>query len=42
MDQLEERAGEIRAMLKAYSLVTLLWAVPLAFDNVAVYDLGSR
>jgi len=26
-----ERAGEIRAMLKAYSLVTLLWAVPLAF-----------
>ena len=26
-----ERAGEIRAMLKVYSLVTLLWAIPLAF-----------
>lgn len=24
-----ERAGEIRAMLKVYSLVTLLWAIPL-------------
>ncbi len=26
-----EQAGELRAMLKAYSLITLLWAVPLAF-----------
>jgi len=26
-----ERAGEIRAMVKVYSLITLLWAVPLAF-----------
>ncbi len=26
-----ERAGEIRAMLKIYSVITLLWAVPLAF-----------
>ncbi|MCJ7726674.1 MAG: hypothetical protein MUP76_09850 [Acidimicrobiia bacterium] len=26
-----ERAGEIRAMLKVYSLITLLWAIPLAF-----------
>ncbi|HSR16119.1 MAG TPA: hypothetical protein VLL51_10225, partial [Gemmatimonadales bacterium] len=26
-----ERAGEIRAMLKVYSPVTLLWAIPLAF-----------
>jgi len=26
-----ERAGEIRAMLKVYSMITLLWAVPLAF-----------
>ncbi len=26
-----ERAGEIRAMVKVYSPVTLLWAIPLAF-----------
>ncbi|MFH2073256.1 MAG: hypothetical protein ABIJ75_10445 [Actinomycetota bacterium] len=26
-----ERAGEIRAMIKVYSLITLLWAIPLAF-----------
>jgi hypothetical protein len=26
-----ERAGEIRAMVKVYSVVTLLWALPLAF-----------
>jgi len=26
-----ERAGEIRAMIKVYSMVTLLWAIPLAF-----------
>ncbi|HSQ36914.1 MAG TPA: hypothetical protein VLS92_03370 [Acidimicrobiia bacterium] len=27
----QERAGELRAMIKVYSPVTLLWAVPLAF-----------
>jgi hypothetical protein len=26
-----ERAGEIRAMFKVYGIVTLLWAIPLAF-----------
>lgn len=26
-----ERAGEIRAMIKVYSLITLLWAIPLSF-----------
>ena len=27
----QERAGELRAMIKVYSPITLLWAVPLAF-----------
>jgi hypothetical protein len=40
-----ERAGEIRAMLKVYSPVTLLWAVPLVFlaglvESVAGLFLG--
>jgi hypothetical protein len=36
-----ERAGEIRAMLKVYSLVTLLWAVPLAFLSGAVESVAG-
>lgn len=41
-----ERAGEIRAMLKVYSPITLLWAVPLAFlsglvEVIAAPFLGS-
>jgi len=36
-----ERAGEIRAMLKIYSIVTLLWAIPLAFLTGLVEGIVS-
>lgn len=36
-----ERAGEIRAMFKVYSLVTLAWAVPLSFLTGLVESIVS-
>jgi hypothetical protein len=36
-----ERAGEIRSMVKVYSLVTLAWAIPLAFLTGLVESIVS-
>ncbi|MGH9167910.1 MAG: hypothetical protein ACRD02_08815 [Acidimicrobiia bacterium] len=46
-DSWREEAGRIRAMLKAYSRVTLLWSLPLAFaggliEGVVASFLGRR
>ncbi|MBP1632155.1 MAG: putative glycosyltransferase [Acidobacteria bacterium] len=36
-----ERAGELRAMQKAYSPITLAWAVPLAFASGLAESVGG-
>jgi hypothetical protein len=36
-----ERAGELRAMVKVYSPITLLWAIPLAFLSGLAESIGG-